>query len=220
MNAPVPGIDLSTIPLGGPAAIAPQGGGAQPACAPRQPGANAPPQPIHHPPPLPDDYELCPFTILIDQQEGAPWRFSDLRVGASTTGKRIAVPTKRVHLKTGDYTIEGMEDRITIERKSHEDAWGSFLASRQRFERELERMQSMDFAAVVIEADWNRFLQPPAFSKGKPKSIFQSVLAWQQRFPKTHWLLMPNRRAAEHTAFWMLSRFWTDEKEGRHGAKT
>ena len=57
-------------------------------------------------------------------------------------------------LPTGDYSIEGLEDQVTIERKSLADAFGTIGGQRKRFQRELERMTSFKYAAVVIEAGW------------------------------------------------------------------
>ena len=64
-------------------------------------------------------------------------------------------------LPTGDYSIEGLEDQVTIERKSLADAFGTIGGQRKRFQRELERMTSFKYAAVVIEADWPTIYQSP-----------------------------------------------------------
>lgn len=54
-------------------------------------------------------------------------------------------------LKTGDYSIEGFEDKIAIERKSVADLFGSLSRGHARFKKELERAQSLDFFAIVVE---------------------------------------------------------------------
>jgi ERCC4-type nuclease len=47
---------------------------------------------------------------------------------------------KCVALKTGDYSIEGMESVLTLERKSMADAIGSTMAGRERFIRSCARL--------------------------------------------------------------------------------
>lgn len=58
----------------------------------------------------------------------------------------------RQKLPAGDYSIEGYESRIAIERKSLNDWIGTILNSRVRFHREVAKLMSYDFAAIVIEA--------------------------------------------------------------------
>ena len=76
------------------------------------------------------------FTIAIDTREQQPYAF----VGAVTKT-----------LPTGDYSIVGLEDRVTVERKSKVDAYGSLGHGRARFRREFERLSRLDYAGVVIE---------------------------------------------------------------------
>jgi hypothetical protein len=66
----------------------------------------------------------------------------------------------------------------------------------------------MTFAAVVVEADWEKILKhPPDFSRLNPKTIFRSVIAWQQRYPRVHWWMGPDRRFAEIVTLRILERF-------------
>ena len=55
-------------------------------------------------------------------------------------------------LSAGDYSIKGFEDSIAIERKSLSDFYGSIGNGRERFKRELLRLKSYSWAALVIEA--------------------------------------------------------------------
>ncbi len=161
------------------------------------------------------DYIKCPFTILFDDRErSGGWTFMNLKADARQKHKPLLVPIREQHLITGDYTIEGFETRITVERKSLSDLLGTLTAERDRFERELARMQSMDFAAVVVEADWSAILdREHRDGKVNPKAIYRSVIAHQIRFPRTHWWLCRSRTMAEATCFRILERFWNDEQE-------
>lgn len=113
-------------------------------------------------------------------------------------------------LETGDYSLRGLEDQVTIERKSLADAFGSFGKGRRRFERELERMAAFQFAAVIIESDWQTiFRQPPTYSRMNPKSVLSSVIAWSMRY-RVHFWACPDRIFAERITYRLLERFWKD----------
>lgn len=60
-----------------------------------------------------------PFVILVDDREGLPFAFANIKGDARDGNKPIAVRTEVRRLETGDYTIDGYADRIACERKSH-----------------------------------------------------------------------------------------------------
>lgn len=61
------------------------------------------------------------------------------------------MPVERATLREGDYSARGLEGRVAIERKSVSDLVGSLTHGRERFVRELERLATYDFKAIVIE---------------------------------------------------------------------
>lgn len=129
----------------------------------------------------------------------------------SSLGKKYIVQTTVRGLATGDYSLFGFEDQVAIERKSLADLFGTLGQGRKRFERELTRLAAMKFAAVVVEAEWSAVLgDPPRRSKLNPKTVFHSVVAWQQRFPRVHWWFLPGRDAAEAAVVRILDRFWRE----------
>jgi DNA excision repair protein ERCC-4 len=81
-----------------------------------------------------------PMRIVVDTRDQRPWTFEGL--GVSVIRKK---------LETGDYSVEGLERRVTIERKSIDDWVNTVLRNRKRFYRELERMRAFDFRCVIIE---------------------------------------------------------------------
>jgi len=107
------------------------------------------------------------FTIAIDTREQQPYAFGGAVVKT---------------LPTGDYSIVGLEDRVTIERKSKTDAYGSLGQGRARFRREFERLAQYDYAVVVIEDTVQGFLQRPPHSKMNPRSAIATLLAWSVRY--------------------------------------
>lgn len=145
------------------------------------------------------------ITIIQDSRENLPYSFQCIN-----PPPLVEIAT----LDTGDYSLKGFADQIVIERKGLSDCFGTFGNGRKRFERELERMRSFQFAAVVIEGDWHTiFKHPPKFSKLKPKTIHASIIAWQQRYG-VHFITCPDRDFAERTTYRILERFWKDRQNG------
>ena len=105
------------------------------------------------------DIALCPFKVVIDNREKAPFHFTGLETNKDKNSLPIIVETiTDRHLETGDYSIDGLENEITIERKSKVDLYGSLGRNRDRLEREFQRMQAMKYSAIVLEADWEEVL--------------------------------------------------------------
>jgi ERCC4-type nuclease len=80
------------------------------------------------------------LTILIDTREQAPLKFATF-------------PTEPATLATGDYSVQGLEDSITIERKSISDLIGSLTSGRERFQREIQRMLAYRSRTLLIVGD-------------------------------------------------------------------
>lgn len=173
------------------------------------------------------DCAVCPFTVLIDTREQLNFEFTGLRTDANQGRLPLRVPTIRGTLPSGDYSIAGIgpdekpwSSSIAIERKSLIDLFGTLSRGRARFIRELERLDALDFAAVVVEADWPTILrEPPERSRLNPLTVFRSVIAWQQRYPRVHWWLAPSRVFAERATYRMLERWWKDNVKQNVKAK-
>lgn len=159
-----------------------------------------------------------PFTVLIDQQEGLPYRFQGIRADADRSCRPLVIPTRTVHLKTGDYSIEGLESEISVERKSLTDWYRTLGQERDRFKREIQRLSMMQDATVMIEASWPEILfHPPDFARLHPKAIHRTVIAWRRRYPTVHWWPAGDRRLAEITTFRILERYWNERTSQRGG---
>ena len=163
-----------------------------------------------------------PFTILIDHREitgGMAWLFTGIN---DEKGNPLAVPYEVKTMKTADYSIVGMEDKILIERKSLSDALGSCGGGRVNFQKEHERMaavvKSGGYACVIVEADWRAILNiPRGKSKMNPYSVFGTAMSWSIRY-QVPWMACHSRRFAEITAFNILARFF-DQQQTQSGAK-
>ena len=152
---------------------------------------------------------LSPFTIAYDTREQLPFSFADIRIDR----KKAFVMTQRRTLPTGDYSIIGYEENVCVERKSLADLYQTLGKGRERFLRELERMQTMDYSAVVIEASWQQISSPADddpfwHSKMHPNSIIGTIVAYASQFPKTRWKAAGNRHNAETITFRLLLNYW------------
>lgn len=147
------------------------------------------------------------LTVVVDSREQRPFQFPS----ASRIGKQeILVETVCLGLKAGDYSIRGWEDQIAIERKSLSDLFGTTGKGRERFERELERLAKMEYAAIVIEGTWEDIARrPPSHTEMQPKSVIRSLLAWSQRYG-VHIIAAGARPLAARLTYIMLERFWRD----------
>lgn len=140
-----------------------------------------------------------PPVILIDSREQRPYEFPGAKV---------------VGLKSGDYSLLGFEDRIAIERKSLQDAFSSVGQGRKRFERELERLSQLEYAAIVLEANLEDFLTPPAYTRMNPKAVINSLIAWSIRY-RVFVFFAGSRQLGRTLTRRLLEKFWTHQKEAQ-----
>lgn len=128
--------------------------------------------------------------------------------------KELRLTVEPGTLNAGDYSIKGMTDRVAIERKSKEDLYATLSRSRERFIRELSRLNELEYAAVMVEAEWSDCMKnPPLRSKLAPVSLDGMINAWMIRYPRVHWLWRPGRYVASKAAFKILHRFYEDKSE-------
>lgn len=168
--------------------------------------------PSYQPPPVPhlpdSQAAILPFTIIIDNREKTPYSFSGFKTDANQSNKELIVPIKRAYLPTGDYSIEGLEDVVTIERKTKADLFSTLGGNLERFRREIIRMTSYAYAAVVIESTWESIInEPPAYSRFPVKSVFRAACRWTVRY-QVPMLAIDNRRIAEAWVLRSLQEFW------------
>ena len=85
------------------------------------------------------------FNIVYDDREKRPWTFLEREYGAM----------KKKRLKCGDYSIEGFEDYVAIEKKSGVDELFKDLAGgyRETFRRFLKRLSKYPVKCIVVESE-------------------------------------------------------------------
>lgn len=131
------------------------------------------------------------FSVIIDSREQRPYQYNGAVVRA---------------LQAGDYSAEGVEEYIAIERKSKADAYGTIGRGRKRFIRELEKLAKYEYSAIVIECSLSDFLIPPLRSKLSPKSAINSLIAWSVRYG-VHVFFADNRRISRALVYRILEKY-------------
>lgn len=102
--------------------------------------------------------------VLIDTREQRPWEFDC-----------ESFTTERASLRTGDYTIAGLEDQLCIERKSLGDFVNTVIQDWLRFRKELYRLAGFDHAAIVVEANIEDVFNHAYESDAQPASVIGRV---------------------------------------------
>lgn len=171
----------------------------------------------------------CPFVVLVDSQEKHPFDFTGFQSGAATGHRVIDVPTKIKSLgpSHGDYSIEGYEGQIHIERKSMEDAHGTILGwgeHRERFGRTLEFLESIEFGAVVVECSLGEMLaRSPARGRKSAEEnrliMNQQYLAWLLKFRAVKWIFADTRGLAQVETFRLFEKFYAYKMRSRKQAE-
>ena len=105
-------------------------------------------------------------TIVIDTREQEPYSFDPRLTGAV----RRALPA-------GDYSVEGIEERIAVERKTLDDFVSTVIHSRARFRKELRKLAGYPAACVVVEAGLLDVLQKRYRGEAHPNAVLGSALS-------------------------------------------
>lgn len=100
------------------------------------------------------------FTIIIDTREQHPWEFPD-----------HAVANRK--LDTGDYSIEGLENILCIERKNGIAEIANNITEK-RFKDVIERMSKYKHAYMLIECDYDQMMHYPIGSD-VPKRAWSKI---------------------------------------------
>lgn len=85
--------------------------------------------------------------VLVDTREKAP-------LPLYANHPNWIAGERRESLKTGDYTVEGMEDILCLERKSLADLVACTVTSRRRFIASSARLARFTWKAILVEASF------------------------------------------------------------------
>lgn len=111
------------------------------------------------------------FTILIDSREQQPYGF--------------ACGTLCRKLDAGDYSVDGLQGLVAVERKSLKDFVSTVIHDFPRFAAELEKLAVLEAACVVVEADLDDVLRGLAASDcrgASPESVLGAAVHVSLRY--------------------------------------
>jgi DNA excision repair protein ERCC-4 len=139
--------------------------------------------------------ELPPFVIAVDTREQLPYPL-------------LGFATMRKTLRTGDYSIIGLENRVAVERKSYNDIWGSMSLGRTRFEKCVKRLAELEHAAIVIECGITQLATQPSYiQRTNAASVVGGLISWSVQYNIPVWTA-DTREQAEKITVRILGSFW------------
>lgn len=100
------------------------------------------------------------FTIIIDTREQKPWNFSNHA-------------TANHKLDTGDYSIEGLESILAIERKRNISEFANNITE-NRFVDVVNRLSKFKYAFILFEFDMKDVINYPIGSN-IPKRLWDKI---------------------------------------------
>lgn len=122
------------------------------------------------------------FTIIRDtrEKEGKGYWFDKVEKSKKKTSAAYTECDGTVSRKLdfGDYSFDGGENFISIERKgSINELYGNFgtAKSRERFMAEVERMKNVPHKYVVIESSLDEILNGSFYSKIHPNCVISQL---------------------------------------------
>ena len=118
-------------------------------------------------------------------------------------------PTITATLRTGDYSVQGFEDKIAIERKTLDDLVSCLGKGRRRFEAELERSTQLGYFCVIVEAGYSQMCLGSYRSQLNPKSAIESISAFEIRYG-VHFLFTGNQELAALKCESLLLKFYRE----------
>lgn len=124
----------------------------------------------------------------------------------------FAAPTITKKLDVGDYSLQGFEDKIAVERKTLDDLVGCLTKGRDRFERELQRSTQLVYFCVIVEAGYSQLVLGQYRSRLNTKSAIESISAFEIRYG-THFLFAGNQELAARKAESLLLKFYREQQK-------
>lgn len=151
--------------------------------------------------------------VLVDTREKCPFDFSRF--------KNWIAAENRTALKAGDYSIEGMESLLVLERKTLSDLITTVIQQRERFFKLCEKMMKYRWRALLIEASYEDIKTPYDYDEyntlAHPNAVSGTLDALEARFgiPVIYTSLY-RPLAEEKAASWLSKHFtyWYLENNG------
>jgi ERCC4-type nuclease len=110
--------------------------------------------------------------IVIDTREQRGYTFQSDRIGGVV---HAALPA-------GDYSVQGCEMQIAVERKSLADYISTVVHAQERFGRELALLKTYPRAWIVVEGSLDEVLQGRYDSRVTPQSLLAMTASLMTRY--------------------------------------
>lgn len=145
--------------------------------------------------------------VLVDTREKTPFEFG--RFSNWVAG------TKHCKLSAGDYSVEGMEELLALERKTISDLISTVMHQRPRFFRMCERLSEYRWRALILEASYEDVKSPydDDYTAAHPNAVSGTLDALEARFGipviyASHYRGLAEEKAAswlsKHFTYWYL----------------
>lgn len=148
------------------------------------------------------------YTIVIDTREQQPWTFKNRA-------------TANYKLDTGDYSIQGLENIVAIERKKSVNEIASNIIE-SRFKDVIQRLSQIKYGFILLEFSLKDLLIYPIGSN-IPKNKWSSIKITSNFLLKhvTDWQIEHNIKVyfcgsasnAENLAGYLLKKIYNKEKD-------
>lgn len=135
--------------------------------------------------------------------------FKIIRDSREKRGFDLDGPTRVAGLKTCDYSLEGYEDMVGLERKSMDDLIACLGKQRDRFERELVRARDFQYSAVIVEGTFADLASGRYTSRLHPNSAVESISAFEVRY-KIPFLFCGTQALAARKCESLLRKFYRE----------
>ncbi len=141
--------------------------------------------------------------ILVDTREKTPFEFDRFT--------NWVAGTQQCKLDVGDYSVEGMEEILSLERKTLSDLITTVMQERTRFFRMCERMSQYRWRALILEASYEDIKSPydGDYTRAHPNAVSGTLDALEARFGIPIIYASRYRALAEEKAASWLSKHFT-----------
>ena len=141
-------------------------------------------------------------TVLIDSREKSPFDFSRF--------PNWIAEVKKQKLNVGDYSVEGMEDLLVLERKTLTDLITTLIQQRIRFFSLCEKMTRYRWRGLLVEASYEDLKSPYGeYTLAHPNAVSGTLDALESRFGIPVIYTSRYRALAEEKAASWLSKHFT-----------
>ena len=142
--------------------------------------------------------------MLVDTREKYPFDFSRF--------KNWIAGEKRTALKAGDYSVEGMESLLVLERKTLTDLITTVIQQRERFFKLCEKMTKYRWRALLIEATYEDIKSPYDYNTyntfAHPNAVSGTLDALEARYGiPVIYTSLQRPLAEEKAASWLSKHF-------------